>query len=67
MPNQAALRGYSTVPATSDAKEYLRLLLRHKLGLFMMLLLGLLLATLYLISATPVYEAKALLLSLIHI
>lgn len=60
MPNQAALRGYSTVPATSDAKEYLRLLLRHKLGLFMMLLLGILLATLYLISATPVYEAKAL-------
>ena len=60
MPNQPALRGYSTVPATSDAKEYLRLLLNHKLGLFLMLLLGILLATLYLISATPVYEAKAL-------
>lgn len=60
MPNQPALRGYSTVPATSDAKEYLRLLLSHKLGLLMMLLLGILLATLYLISATPVYEAKAL-------
>jgi len=37
------------------------LLLRHKLGLFFMLLLGILLATLYLISATPVYEARALL------
>jgi len=62
MPNQqATLRGYSTVPATSDAKEYLRLLLRHKLGLLMMLLLGILLATLYLISATPVYESKVLL------
>jgi len=61
MPGQATLQGYSTVPATSDAKEYLKLLLRHKLGLFLMLLLGILLATLYLISATPVYEARSLL------
>ena len=60
-PQHATLQGYSTVPATSDAKEYLKLLLRHKLGLFFMLLLGVLLATLYLISATPVYEARALL------
>jgi len=60
-PQHATLQGYSTVPATSDAKEYLKLLLRHKLGLFFMLLLGILLATLYLISATPVYEARALL------
>lgn len=59
-PEQATLQGYSTVPATSDAKEYLKLLLRHKLGLFCMVLLGILLATLYLISATPVYEARAL-------
>lgn len=61
MPNNATLRGYSTVPATSDAKEYLRLLLRHKLGLFLMVVLGILLATLYLISATPVYQSKVLL------
>ena len=60
-PQHATLQGYSTVPATSDAKEYLKLLLRHNLGLFFMLLLGVLLATLYLISATPVYEARALL------
>ncbi len=60
-PPHATLQGYSTVPATSDAKEYLKLLLNHKLGLFCMLLLGILLATLYLISATPVYEARALL------
>ena len=55
------MQGYSTVPATSDAKEYLRLLLRHKAGLVAMMLLGVLLATLYLISAEPVYEAAALL------
>jgi len=61
MPSGATLQGYSTVPATSDAKEYLRLLLKHKLGLFSMLVLGILLAILYLISAKAVYEASALL------
>ncbi|MBX2838882.1 MAG: AAA family ATPase [Gammaproteobacteria bacterium] len=55
-----ALQGYATVPATSDAKEYLRLLLRHKFGLLMTLLLGIGLAALYLISTTPVYEASSL-------
>ena len=61
LPTGATLQGYSTVPATSDAKEYLRLLLKHKLGLFTMLMLGILLAILYLISATPVYKAASLL------
>lgn len=61
MPQGASLQGYSTVPATSDAKEYLRLLLKHKLGIFAMMMLGVLLAMLYLISATPTYEASALL------
>ncbi len=56
----AALQGYATVPATSDAKEYLRLLLRHKFGLLLTFLLGLGLAMLYLISTTPEYEANAL-------
>ncbi len=60
MANQT-LQGYSTVPATSDAKEYLRLLLKHKLGLCLMLLLGVGLAALYLISATPEYKSAALL------
>jgi len=54
------MQGYATVPATSDAKEYLRLLLRHKTGLFITLLLGLGLAWLYLISTEPSYEAVAL-------
>ncbi|MFK7861271.1 MAG: GNVR domain-containing protein [Granulosicoccus sp.] len=54
------MQGYATVPATSDAKEYLRLLLRHKFGLLLTLLLGLLLAWLYLISTKPTYEASAL-------
>jgi len=54
------MQGYATVPATSDAKEYLRLLLRHKLGLLFTFLLGLGLAWLYLISADPVYETRAL-------
>ncbi|MEE9335541.1 MAG: AAA family ATPase [Granulosicoccaceae bacterium] len=56
----AALQGYATVPATSDAKEYLRLLLRHKFGLLLTFLLGLGLAMLYLISTLPEYEANAL-------
>ncbi len=56
----ASLQGYATVPATSDAKEYLRLLLRHKFGLLLTFLLGLGLAMLYLISTTPEYEANAL-------
>lgn len=56
----AGLHGYATVPATSDAKEYLRLLLRHKFGLLMTFLLGLGLAALYLISTTPTYESSAL-------
>jgi tyrosine-protein kinase Etk/Wzc len=56
----APLQGYATVPATSDAKEYLRLLLRHKFGLLLTFLLGLGLAMLYLISTTPEYEANAL-------
>ena len=56
----AALQGYATVPATSDAKEYLRLLLRHKIGLLLTFLLGLGLAMLYLISTLPEYEANAL-------
>jgi len=60
-PQQSApLQGYATVPATSDAKEYLRLLLRHKFGLLLTILLGLALAWLYLISTERVYEASAL-------
>ena len=55
------MQGYATVPATSDAKEYLRLLLRHKFGLVLTFLLGLGLAWLYLISSDKVYEASALL------
>lgn len=54
------MQGYATVPATSDAKEYLRLLGRHKFGLVLMLLVGMGLAWLYLISTTPVYETRAL-------
>ncbi|MFK8082867.1 MAG: GNVR domain-containing protein [Granulosicoccus sp.] len=54
------MQGYATVPATSDAKEYLRLLLRHKFGLLLTLLLGLGLAWLYLISTDSIYEASAL-------
>ena len=61
MPSGATLQGYSTVPATSDAKEYLRLLLKHKLGLLSMVILGILLALLYLVSTKPVYQASALL------
>ena len=57
----APMQGYATVPATSDAKEYLRLLLRHKFGLVLTFLLGLGLAWLYLISTEKVYEASALL------
>ena len=56
----APMQGYATVPATSDAKEYLKLLLRHKLGLLVTVLLGLALAWLYLISTEPVYETEAL-------
>jgi len=56
----AAMQGYATVPATSDAKEYLQLILRHKLGIVLTFLLGVGLAVLYLISTTPVYEAEAL-------
>ena len=56
----APMQGYATVPATSDAKEYLRLLLRHKFGLLLTVLLGLALAWLYLISTDPVYETQAL-------
>ena len=55
----AGLQGYATVPATSDAKEYLRLILRHKFGILLTLLLGIGLATLYLISTTPVYQSEA--------
>ena len=54
------MTGYATVPATSDAKEYLRLLLRHKFGLVLTLLLGVGLAWLYLISTDSVFEASAL-------
>ncbi len=54
------MQGYATVPATSDAKEYLRLLLRHKVGLLLTLLLGLLGAWLFLISTDKVYETSAL-------
>ncbi len=61
MQSGAHMQGYATVPATSDAKEYLRLLLRHKLGLLITLLLGIGLATLYLISKAPTYEASTLL------
>lgn len=61
MPPGAPMHGYATVPATSDAKEYLRLLLRHKLGILLTLLLGIGLATLYLISKAPTYEASTLL------
>lgn len=56
----APMQGYATVPATSDAKEYLRLLLRHKVGLLLTLLLGLLGAWLFLISTDEVYETSAL-------
>lgn len=52
--------GYATVPATSDAKAYLKLLLSHKFGLLLATLLGLGLAWLYLISTEPVYETAAL-------
>ena len=54
------MRGYATVPATSDAKAYLRLLLDHKLGLVLTALLGLGLAWIYLIGTEPVYETSAL-------
>lgn len=54
------MQGYATVPATSDAKEYLRLLMRHKFGLLVTLLLGLAFAWLYLISTDKIYEATAL-------
>lgn len=54
------MQGYATVPATSDAKEYLRLLLRHKIGLLLTLLLGLFAAWLYLISTEKTYETAAL-------
>lgn len=53
-------QGYATVPATSDAKEYLALILRHKFGILLTLLLGVAIATLYLISTTPVYQSEAL-------
>ncbi|NND91925.1 MAG: AAA family ATPase [Granulosicoccus sp.] len=56
----APMQGYATVPATSDAKEYLRLLLRHKFGLLLTLLLGFLAAWLYLISTEKTYETSAL-------
>ncbi len=61
MPPGGPMQGYATVPATSDAKEYLRLLLRHKFGLLLTLLLGIGLATLYLISKAPTFEASTLL------
>lgn len=54
------MQGYATVPATSDAKAYLKLLLSHKLGLLLTFLLGVGLAWLYLISTKPVYETSAL-------
>lgn len=54
------MQGYATVPATSDAKEYLSLLLRHKLGLLLTLLIGLGLAWVYLISTEKTYETSAL-------
>lgn len=54
------MQGYATVPATSDAKEYLRLLLRHKFGLLITLLLGCALAWVYLTSTDSIYEASAL-------
>ncbi len=61
-PNTGApMQGYATVPATSDAKEYLRLLIRHKFGLLLTLLIGLLAAWLYLISTEKTYETTALL------
>jgi len=56
----APMQGYATVPATSDAKEYLRLLMRHKVGLLLTLLFGLALAWLYLISTEKTYETTAL-------
>ncbi|ASJ72546.1 AAA family ATPase [Granulosicoccus antarcticus] len=54
------MQGYATVPATSDAKEYLRLLMRHKIGLLFTLLLGLFCAWLFLISTDKTYETSAL-------
>ena len=60
MQQGAGIQGYATVPATSDAKEYLQLILRHKFGIVLTLLLGVGLAALYLISTTPVYQAAAL-------
>jgi len=56
----AGIQGYATVPATSDAKEYLQLILRHKIGILLTLLLGIGIAALYLISTTPVYQSQAL-------
>jgi len=61
MPPGGNMQGFATVPATSDAKEYLRLLLRHKFGLLLTLLVGIGLATLYLISKAPTFEASTLL------
>ena len=56
----ASMPGYATVPATSDAKEYLRLLGQHKIGLLLAMALGVVLAALYLISTPKVYESAAL-------
>jgi len=60
MHPSAGVQGYATVPATSDAKEYLQLILRHKIGILLTLLLGVGLAALYLISTTPIYQSQAL-------
>ena len=59
-PGVGPMQGYATVPATSDAKAYLRLLLDHKLGLVLAALLGLALAWFYLLDIEPVYETSAL-------
>ena len=59
-PGAGPVQGYATVPATSDAKAYLRLLLDHKVGLVLAALLGLGLAWLYLINTEREYETSAL-------
>ncbi len=50
-----------TAPATSDTRELVRILKRNKWGFVTALLLGLLLAWLYLLTTTNVYQADALL------
>ena len=49
-----------TAPATSDTREFMRVLKRYRWGFLVAALTGLLVAWLYLLSAPRVYEADAL-------